>query len=101
MTAVIKKVYKTTGSLANKLFKTEDAYGYMCSLLEVYYVENCVTPWVAYKLKTAANDDLVCAFWLNAQFTLRITDQDVVIGIQNQEGDQFLHTEGFAGTGNS
>ena len=81
VTAVIKKVYKTGGSLANKLFKTEDVYGYICSLLEVYYVEECVTPWVAYKLKTAANDDLVCGFWLNAQITLRELGEGFISGL--------------------
>ena len=81
VTAVIKKVYKTTGSLANKLFKTEDVYGYMCSLLEVYYIEECMTPWVAYKLKTGASDDLLCEFWLNAQITLRELGENFLSGL--------------------
>ena len=33
------------------------------------------------------------------KFSFRITDQNVVLGIENQKGNQFLCGEGLAGTG--
>ncbi len=86
VTGAIKSVYNFSNNLAEKLFKTSSKYGYMCSITEIYYIEDCVKPWVEEKVARNDTDALAMrSFAINAMLTLRESGEALLAGLATTE----------------
>lgn len=85
VTAVIKSVYKTIGSLGSKLFKTQDKYQYMTSLAMISKIEAILPAYV--KAAMQGEDTFGAEFALSAMMTIRETGETMLIGLGKVKED--------------
>lgn len=90
VTAAIKSAYKTSTGLANKLFKTSSKYGYMCSLAEIYYIEDCLTPWASAKLGLGDDQAAMKNFATSAFITLRDSGEQFIADLATTDDKTVL-----------
>lgn len=85
VTSVIKTVYKTIGSLSDKLFNTSDKYQYMSSLAMLARIEDVLPAYVKEVMK--GEDGLASDFALNAIITVRETGEKMLLNLAKVKED--------------
>lgn len=88
VTSIIKSVYKTIGSISEKVFNTNDKYQYMTSLVMLSQIEEIVPAYVRECLKS--EDEFAKSFAVNSIITLRATGEEMLVKIAKVKEDSIV-----------
>ena len=88
VTATIKSVYKTIGSISDKVFSTNDKYQYMTSLVMLSQIEEIAPAYVEEVLK--GDDEFAKNFAVNSLITLRATGENMLVKIAKVKEDSIV-----------